>query len=67
MITFTHTIQDPLGLHARPAGMLIKEVSAVCGGSGGGKPDSAMGGGKDLTKLDDALAIVDNFVETHIA
>ncbi len=49
------------------AGMLIKEVSAICGGSGGGKPDSAMGGGKDLTKLDDALAIVDNFVETHIA
>ncbi len=47
------------------AGMLIKEVSAICGGSGGGKPDSAMGGGKDLTKLDDALAIVDNFVETH--
>ena len=47
------------------AGMLIKEVSAVCGGSGGGKPDSAMGGGKDLSKLDDALAIVDNFVETH--
>ncbi len=49
------------------AGMLIKEVSAVCGGSGGGKPDSAMGGGKDLTKLDDALAIVDDFVLNHIA
>ena len=48
------------------AGMLIKEVSAACGGSGGGKPDSAMGGGKDLTKLDDDLALVDNFVETHI-
>ena len=48
------------------AGMLIKEVSAVCGGSGGGKPDSAMGGGKDMSKLDDALAIVDNFVETHL-
>ena len=48
------------------AGMLIKEVSAACGGSGGGKPDSAMGGGKGLTRLDDALALVDNFVETHI-
>jgi len=47
------------------AGMLIKEVSAACGGSGGGKPDSAMGGGKDLTKLDDALALVDNFVASH--
>ena len=48
------------------AGMLIKEVSAACGGSGGGKPDSAMGGGKDLTRLDDALALVDNFVASHI-
>ena len=47
------------------AGMLVKEVCAVCGGSGGGKPDSAMGGGKDMSKLDDALAIVDNFVESH--
>ncbi len=47
------------------AGALVKEVCAVCGGSGGGKPDSAMGGGKDALKLDDALAIVDNFVEAN--
>ena len=47
------------------AGALVKEVCAVCGGSGGGKPDSAMGGGKDATKLDDALAIVDNYVEAN--
>ncbi|MEE0204598.1 MAG: alanine--tRNA ligase [Oscillospiraceae bacterium] len=44
------------------AGELVKKVSGICGGSGGGKPDSAMGGGKDLTKLDDALAVVDDFV-----
>jgi alanyl-tRNA synthetase len=44
------------------AGDLIKAVTKVCGGSGGGKPDSAMGGGKDLSKLDDALAAVDDFV-----
>ena len=44
------------------AGALIKAISAVCGGSGGGKPDSAMGGGKDVLKLDDALAAVDDFV-----
>ena len=44
------------------AGMLIKEVCAICGGSGGGKPDSAMGGAKDALKLDDALAIVDDYV-----
>ena len=44
------------------AGDVIRSVTAVCGGKGGGKPDSAMGGGSDLTKLDDALASVDNFV-----
>ena len=44
------------------AGDLVKAVCAVCGGKGGGKPDSAMGGGSDLLKLDDALAIVDDFV-----
>ena len=44
------------------AGDLVKAVCAVCGGKGGGKPDSAMGGGTDLLKLDDALAVVDDFV-----
>ena len=44
------------------AGDLVRTVSAVCGGKGGGKPDSAMGGGNDLLKLDDALAKVDDLV-----
>jgi len=44
------------------AGEVIKSVTAICGGKGGGKPDSAMGGGTDLVKLDDALASVDDFV-----
>ena len=44
------------------AGDLIKTITKICGGSGGGKPDSAMGGGKELSKLDDALAAVDDFV-----
>ena len=44
------------------AGELVKQVCAACGGSGGGKPDSAMGGGKDATKVDNALALVDDFV-----
>ena len=44
------------------AGDLVKSVCAICGGKGGGKPDSAMGGGTDLLKLDDALASVDDFV-----
>ena len=44
------------------AGDIIKAVCAICGGKGGGRPDSAMGGGKDVLMLDDALAAVDNFV-----
>ena len=44
------------------AGDLVKAVSAICGGKGGGKPDSAMGGGTELLKVDDALATVDDFV-----
>ena len=44
------------------AGDLVKNVCAICGGKGGGKPDSAMGGGSDMLKLDDALASVDDFV-----
>lgn len=44
------------------AGELVRTVSKITGGSGGGKPDSAMGGGKDLLKLDDAMAAVDEFV-----
>ncbi|MDR0889250.1 MAG: alanine--tRNA ligase [Oscillospiraceae bacterium] len=44
------------------AGALVKQVSALCGGSGGGKPDSAMGGGKDVQKMGSALAAVDTFV-----
>ena len=44
------------------AGDMVKYVCTVCGGSGGGKPDSAMGGGKDATKVSEALAGVEGFV-----
>ena len=48
------------------AGDLVRQVCSVCGGSGGGKPDSAMGGGKDVLKLDDALATVDDYVAAKL-
>ena len=48
------------------AGELIRAVCAVCGGKGGGKPDSAMGGGNDPLKVDDALATVDDFVSEKL-
>lgn len=47
------------GVHC---GNIIKELTAICGGRGGGKPDMAQGGGKDASKIEDALAKVDELV-----
>lgn len=51
------------GVHA---GNIIKEITAVAGGRGGGKPDMAQGGGKDANKIDNALAQVDEIVLKQI-
>ncbi len=48
------------------AGDIVKQVSAIAGGSGGGKPDSAMGGGKDPLMVDNALSMVDNVVSMKL-
>ena len=44
------------------AGMLVKAIAAVAGGNGGGKPDFAMAGIKDATKVDEALAATTDIV-----
>jgi alanyl-tRNA synthetase len=44
------------------AGDIVKKTAALCGGSGGGRPDMATAGGKDASKLDEALAAVDGFI-----
>ena len=48
------------------AGDIIKNLAPICGGKGGGKPDSAMGGGSDVLKLDDMMAALDNFVDERV-
>jgi len=48
------------------AGVLVKEISAIAGGKGGGKPDFAMAGLKDETKIDEALAAVKSIVEKQL-
>ena len=45
------------------AGALVKAVAAVTGGNGGGKPDFAMAGAKDITKIDEALEQVTTIVK----
>ena len=48
------------------AGDVIRHVTAITNGKGGGKPDSAMGGGSDLTKLDESLAALEPFVSSKL-
>ncbi|MFI3252755.1 MAG: alanine--tRNA ligase [Eubacteriales bacterium] len=48
------------------AGDVIKAIAPICGGKGGGKAESAMGGGSDPLKLDNALAAVDDFVHEKL-
>jgi len=48
------------------AGELIRDVSKICGGSGGGKPEFAMGGGKDASKLKATLDAVDDYVKDKL-
>ena len=38
------------------AGNILREIATICGGKGGGRPDSAMGGGRDIDKIPEALA-----------
>ena len=65
-ITFLATCGKEAVAKGVRAGDLVKLVCTACGGSGGGKPDSAMGGGKDASKVDDALALVDDFVASKL-
>ena len=48
------------------AGKIVKAVAQVTGGNGGGKPDNAMAGAKDLSKLDEALAKAEEIVAEFI-
>ena len=52
------------GLHA---GKLVKIVAQVVGGGGGGKPTLAQAGGRDLSRLSDALERVRPWVEEHLS
>jgi alanyl-tRNA synthetase len=56
------SVSDDLVKQGLHAGNLIKQVAAVVGGSGGGRPNLAQAGGKDAARLPDALAMVDSLL-----
>ena len=48
------------------AGVLVKQIAAIAGGNGGGKPDFAMAGIKDVSKVDTALQAVAQIVKSEL-
>ena len=62
-ITMAVTVSKQAQEKGLKAGALVKEIAAVAGGKGGGKPDFAMAGLKDETKIDEALAAVSAIVK----
>ena len=65
-ITMAVTVNKMAQEKGLKAGVLVKEISAIAGGKGGGKPDFAMAGLKDETKIDEALAAVKGIVEKQL-
>ena len=49
------------------AGNIVKEVARVCGGGGGGRPDLAQAGGKDPTKIKEALKLAEKIIKEQLA
>ncbi|MFI3170129.1 MAG: alanine--tRNA ligase [Faecalibacterium sp.] len=66
-ITMAVCVSENSRARGLKAGVLVKEISAIAGGKGGGKPDFAMAGLKDATKIDEALAAVPGIVEKYLA
>ena len=62
-ITMAVTVTKEAQEKGLKAGALVKEIAAIAGGKGGGKPDFAMAGLKDETKIDEALAAVGTIVK----
>ncbi len=62
-VNFLVSITDDIVSKGYHAGKIIKEVAKVCGGGGGGKADMAQAGGKDATKVDEALKLAEEICE----
>lgn len=64
---FIATVSDDLIKRGLKAGDIVREVAKVVGGGGGGRPNMAQAGGRDVAKIPEALAIVPGLVEAALA
>ncbi len=65
-LTFTCVCTKAAIAKGLKAGNIVRAVAQIAGGNGGGKPDMAMAGGKDITKADEALYAVKGIVEAAV-
>jgi len=65
-VSIVSSVSKDLVKSGHHAGNIVKEVAKVCGGGGGGRPDMAQAGGKNPTKVDEALNIVPDLVKRNI-
>lgn len=65
-VSFVSMVTKDLNSKGILAGNIIKEVAKATGGGGGGRPDMAQAGGKDVSKVDEALSIVNNLIKIQI-
>ncbi len=65
-VTFICSCGKDAVAHGLKAGNIVREVAKVAGGNGGGKPNMAMAGAKDTSKVDDAIIATENIIKTMI-
>ncbi len=65
-VTFVCSCGKDAVAHGLKAGNIVREVAKVAGGNGGGKPNMAMAGAKDTSKVDDAIIATENIIKTMI-
>jgi len=60
-------VTDDLIKKGVKAGDIVKEIAPIVGGGGGGRPNMAQAGGKDASKLDDALSKAKSFIAEKLS
>jgi alanyl-tRNA synthetase len=66
-VTFVAAVSDDLIAKGLKAGDWVREAAKVTGGGGGGKPQMAQAGGKDASKLSDALEVARRFARERVS